>query len=44
MHYWEASAKTNYNVDELFKDLMDKMYENQFKKGSTTPSRPTFKL
>ena len=26
MHYWEASAKTNYNVDALMEDLMNQVY------------------
>ena len=27
MHYWEASAKTNYNVNELMEDLMNQVYK-----------------
>ena len=44
MHYWEASAKDNYNVSELMEDLMEQVYQNKFATKSDVPGRSTFKL
>ena len=33
MKYYEASAKTNSNIDELFQDIGQKLYDNYLKSG-----------
>ena len=34
MKYYEASAKTNSNIDELFQDIGQKLYDNYLKSGA----------
>jgi len=38
--YWEASAKTGFNVEEIFTDICSKLDENKHIKNKLFPSNP----